>query len=103
LDFSNGRLNIGGNYNDGGYSSDFYPDGLHFNCTNTSINAYCTSFNVYSNIKATGEITAYSAITSYSDRRLKSNIKPLENRGYIQPMTYIKDNKECIGFIAQDV
>jgi hypothetical protein len=48
-------------------------------------------------------ITATEEITAYSDRRLKSNIKPLENRGYIQPMTYIKDNKECIGFIAQDV
>lgn len=55
------------------------------------------------NITASGNIIASGEITAYSDRRLKSNIKPLENRGYIQPMTYIKDNKECIGFIAQDV
>lgn len=54
-------------------------------------------------ITASGNIMASGEITAYSDRRLKSNIKPLENRGYIQPMTYIKDNKECIGFIAQDV
>lgn len=38
-----------------------------------------------------------------SDRRLKSNIKPLNNRGFIEPKTYIKDGVECIGFIAQDV
>lgn len=54
-------------------------------------------------LNVNGSIIASGEITAYSDRRLKSNIKPLENRGYIQPMTYIKDNKECIGFIAQDV
>ena len=43
---------------------------------------------------ATGEVTAYS------DARLKTNIQPLENRGYITPVTYKKDSKDSIGFIA---
>lgn len=38
-----------------------------------------------------------------SDRRLKSDIKALEDRGPLQPKTYIKDGKPSIGFIAQDV
>lgn len=28
---------------------------------------------------------------------------PLENRGYIKPVTYKKDGKDSIGFIAQEV
>jgi hypothetical protein len=50
-----------------------------------------------------GSILADGEITAYSDRRLKSNIKPLTLRGDLKPVTYIKDNKESIGFIAQDV
>ena len=38
-----------------------------------------------------------------SDQRLKSDIKALEDRGPLQPKTYIKDGKPSIGFIAQDV
>lgn len=49
------------------------------------------------NVVAEGEVTAYS------DARLKSNIKPLRNRGFITPVSYIKDGKESIGFIAQDM
>lgn len=49
------------------------------------------------NFIATGEVTAYS------DIRLKSNITNLIYRGRLQPKHYIKDNKESIGFIAQEV
>ena len=52
---------------------------------------------VENNLVATGEVTAYS------DVRLKSNIQPLANRGYITPVTYSKDGKQSIGFIAQEV
>ena len=55
------------------------------------------SFTANGNILASGEITAYS------DARLKSCIKPLQNRGFITPVSYIKDGKESIGFIAQDM
>ena len=53
--------------------------------------------HVNGNILATGEVTAYS------DQRLKSNIEPLVYRGRLNPKSYIKDNKQSIGFIAQDV
>ena len=48
-------------------------------------------------LKASGEVTAHS------DKRLKSDIKPLEVRGELNPVTYVKDGKESIGFIADEV
>ena len=50
-----------------------------------------------------GSFLASGEITAYSDVRLKSCIKPLRNRGFITPVSYIKDGKESIGFIAQDM
>lgn len=50
-----------------------------------------------------GSLLASGEITAYSDARLKSSIKPLRNRGSITPVSYIKDGKESIGFIAQDM
>lgn len=50
-----------------------------------------------------GSLLASGEITAYSDARLKSCIKPLRNRGFITPVSYIKDGKESIGFIAQDM
>ena len=54
------------------------------------------------NIKV-GTLTATGEVTPYSDIRLKTSIQPLENRGYIKPVTYKKDGKDSIGFIAQEV
>lgn len=54
------------------------------------------------NIKV-GILTATGEVTAYSDIRLKTDIQPLENRGYIKPVTYKKDGKDSIGFIAQEV
>ena len=54
-------------------------------------------------ISASGNIVAGGEITAYSDKRLKSNIQTLEDRGYITPVTYIKDGKQSIGFLAQEV
>lgn len=53
--------------------------------------------HVVGNIKATG------VVTQGSDARLKSDIVTLENRGYLQPKSFIKDGRKEIGFIAQDV
>lgn len=50
-----------------------------------------------------GSFLASGEITAYSDARLKSCIKPLRNRGFITPVSYIKDGKKSIGFIAQDM
>ena len=54
-------------------------------------------------ISASGNITTSAEVTAHSDRRLKSNIKPLEVRGELNPVTYTKDGKESIGFIADEV
>lgn len=54
-------------------------------------------------IVSKGNITSNGEITAYSDIRLKTSIQPLENRGYIKPVTYKKDGKDSIGFIAQEV
>lgn len=48
-------------------------------------------------------LVASGDVTAYSDARLKSDIKDLEYRGPLEPKTYIKDGKQCIGFIAQEV
>lgn len=54
------------------------------------------------NIKV-GTLTATGEVTAYSDIRLKSNIDILPYRGRLSPKTYIKDGKQSIGFIAQEV
>lgn len=48
-------------------------------------------------------LVASGDVTAYSDARLKSDIKDLNNRGYLRPVEYVKDNKKSIGFIAQEV
>ena len=58
-----------------------------------------TAGGVYSN----GNIVATGEVSAYSDRRLKSNIRNLDNRGRLSAKTFLKDNKQQIGFIAQDV
>lgn len=48
-------------------------------------------------------LTASGEVTAYSDKRLKTNIKALENRGELKPVTFTMNGKQGIGFIAQDV
>lgn len=55
------------------------------------------------NITVGGNLVANGEITAYSDRRLKTDIQSLNNRGLLNPVTYIKDGKKQIGFIAQEV
>lgn len=54
-------------------------------------------------IDASGNVTAVGEVTAHSDKRLKDNIKPLSVRGELNPVTYTKDGKESIGFIADEV
>ena len=54
-------------------------------------------------IDSNGNCYSVGEVTSYSDKRLKDNIQPLDNRGYVQPYTYDKDGKKSIGFLAQDM
>ena len=64
--------------------------------------------NVSGNMTGVGSISCTSVsasgeVTAHSDKRLKSDIKPLEVRGELNPVTYVKDGKESIGFIADEV
>lgn len=54
-------------------------------------------------IDSAGNLLSPKEITAYSDIRLKKNIRPLENRGYILPIVYERDGKQSIGFSAQEV
>jgi len=54
-------------------------------------------------IDASGNVTAVGEVTAYSDKRLKKNIKSLEVRGELNPVSFEKDGKKSIGFIAQEV
>lgn len=57
----------------------------------------CTGTITCANLVATGEVT------SYSDERLKTDIQSLNNRALLNPVSYLKDGKQQIGFIAQEV
>ncbi len=81
-------------------------DGYHGSSANTANNYVLRGSSGQINVGAissSSNITASGEITAHSDRRLKSDIKQLTNRGYVTPTTYIKDGKESIGFIAQDM
>lgn len=79
-------------------SDDGSTNGVHFQLNGEgTADLVALRFTVSGNLLTEGEITAYS------DARLKSSIKPLRNRGFITPVSYIKDGKESIGFIAQDM
>lgn len=79
-------------------SDDGSTNGVHF-----QLNGEGTADLVASRFTVSGNFLAEGEVAVYSDARLKSNIKPLRNRGFITPVSYIKDGKESIGFIAQDM
>jgi hypothetical protein len=58
-------------------------------------------------LQVVGDITSSGDITSNSDIRLKSNIRPIDNAlnlvTQLEGHKYIKDGKESIGLIAQEV
>lgn len=55
------------------------------------------------NVSIGGDLVVTGEVTAYSDRRLKTDIHSLDNRGLLNPVVYTKDNKKQIGFIAQEV
>lgn len=56
-----------------------------------------------STLSVIGSVVASGEVTAYSDARLKSNIHTLNYRGRLIPRHYVKDSKQSIGFIAQEV
>ena len=79
-------------------SDDGSTNGVHF-----QLNGEGTADLVASRFTVSGNFLAEGEVAVYSDARLKSSIKPLRNRGFITPVSYIKDGKGSIGFIAQDM
>lgn len=79
-------------------SDDGSTNGVHL-----QLNGEGTADLVASSFRVTGNLITEGEVAVYSDARLKSCIKPLRNRGFITPVSYIKDGKESIGFIAQDM
>lgn len=55
------------------------------------------------NVSIDGDLVVTGEVTAYSDRRLKTDIQSLDNRGLLNPVSYTKDSKQQIGFIAQEV
>lgn len=55
------------------------------------------------NVSIGGDLVVTGEVTAYSDRRLKTDIQSLDNRGLLNPVSYTKDSKQQIGFIAQEV
>lgn len=55
------------------------------------------------NVSIGGDLVVTGEVTSYSDERLKTDIQSLDNRGLLNPVSYTKDDKRQIGFIAQEV
>lgn len=79
-------------------SDDGSTNGVHLQLNGEgTADIVASRFTVHGNFLSNGEVTAYS------DIRLKSNIVTLRNRGFVTPKTYIKDGKESIGFIAQEL
>ncbi len=74
---------------------------LRGGCTAASNNITLNSKGV--SIDANGNLVASGEVTAYSDKRLKTNIKELEVRGELNPVSFEKDGKKSIGFIAQEV
>ena len=68
----------------------------------SSNKSYIFSYNG-SSWNFTGSVVASGEVTAYSDAKLKSNIHTLDYRGRLIPRHYVKDGKQSIGFIAQEV
>lgn len=79
-------------------SDDGSTNGVHL-----QLNGEGTADMVASRFTVHGKLLVNGEVTAYSDIRLKSSIVTLRNRGFVTPKTYIKDGKESIGFIAQEL
>ena len=55
------------------------------------------------NLTLTGSFLAQGDVGAFSDARLKKNITTLQNRGKLNPVTFIMNGKPSIGFVAQDI
>ena len=107
--YVNGNISLGNNAN-GGYINLLGKTNVSYNYKITNqedcqlglkfLSGYQNNTVIFS---YKGDVIASGNVTAYSDRRLKSQIQDFEYRGALSPKTYIKDGRQEIGFIAQDV
>lgn len=62
-----------------------------------------TSKDIGDNSYPWGSVYIRGSVQQVSDRRLKTDIATLSNRGFVNPVTFFMNNKKCIGLVAQDV
>ena len=107
-------INIGGarlNYYflPGAESLDYYADIHYFRSTAGSNYGWFHPGGITSasDVYAFGNITAQGNVTAYSDERLKSNIKTIDNAvdtvKKLRGVTFEKDGQDSLGVIAQEV
>jgi len=65
--------------------------------------APCLKVTPAGDMTINGSMVAKGDVTAYSDARVKSDIEELSPRGELRPVSYIKDGRQGIGFIAQEV
>lgn len=104
-----GTDNIGINLANASYTWGIYSNNngnMYIGRRNGDVNNTTGSYVVTitgSTLSVTGSVVASGEVTAYSDARLKSNIHTLDYRGRLIPRHYVKDGKQSIGFIAQEV
>ena len=65
--------------------------------------APCLKVTPAGDMTINGSMVAKGDVTAYSDARVKSDVEELSPRGVLRPVSYIKDGRRGIGFIAQEV
>lgn len=93
--------------NGSGYAISIGANGLIVGGSSVAYHSDLAAYLPLAGGEITGNLTVDGNITYASDARLKSNIRPLGDGGsailLLTPKRYVKDDREQIGFIAQEV
>jgi len=87
----------------------FAQDGVVnlYHDSNLKANTYASGFAVTGELTASGNITSSNNVTAYSDERLKSDIKTIDNAldkvSQMRGVTFTKDNEKGSGVVAQEM
>lgn len=91
---------------DAGTETNGFNPGFRFT-KNTNFNGAVAASDILMEVTSAGNFTASGNVTAYSDVRLKTNIKTLENSLEktlkLRGVSFQKDGKDSIGVIAQEI
>ena len=96
----------GGSIIAGGNSSEYGGDYIAITPPSTSaikIQGFIICLQGSYRVRINGNVLVSGSVNESSDIRVKTNIADLTYRGRLNPKSYIKDQEQRIGFIAQDV